>query len=264
MTGGIGVDVHFDCTQCGFCCRNTKIPLTAAEAVDWLTDGNQVQLICEARPWREEPPADDPQAAHMKRRSFVAASGAMPVRVVASLVANIPGDCPNLLPDMRCGIYERRPLVCVIYPAEINPVIALQPSKKACPSAAWDSHHPLLMRGGAVMNEATRAAIQRWRSTDALEADLKGRVCAALSIGEAALAQEGFVVYSPPIDTLLGALSRALQCAGAPAPDGQWRFVTNRSETAGDLSRQGAVAVQAHGRGDPRYQYIGFKPASPA
>ena len=42
------MDVHFDCTQCGNCCRDLKLPLTVLEAMDWLTDGHSVQIICEA------------------------------------------------------------------------------------------------------------------------------------------------------------------------------------------------------------------------
>jgi Fe-S-cluster containining protein len=110
--------------------------LTAAEAVEWLTDGHQVQLICDASPWPEEPPADDHNAAHRRRRSFAVMSGSMPARVVVILVANLAGACPNLMADMRCGIYERRPLVCRIYPAEINPFVQLEPQKKACPPEA--------------------------------------------------------------------------------------------------------------------------------
>jgi Fe-S-cluster containining protein len=258
------VDVHFNCTQCGYCCRNIKIPLTAVEAVDWLKDGNQVQIICEATPWSEEPSVEDQKAAHVKRRSFAATSGSMPVRVVAILVANLVGECPNLLPDMRCGIYERRPLVCRIYPAEVNPFIRLEPSKKACPTEAWAAHHPLLIRDGVLMNDVVRADIQRSRDTDALETNLKRRLCAALQIGDAALAQEGFVVHSPTLATLSSALSLAMESSDVTATPTQWRFVTNRSETVRDLAHLGAIAAHWRSSGDARYQYLGFKSESPA
>ncbi len=132
----VGMDIHFNCTQCGRCCRDTRVPLTASEAVAWLNRGHEVQLLCEASPW---PPALDsePRALHFKRRSFTVASGSMPARVVVILVANVVGDCPNLLPSRRCGIYEIRPLVCRIYPAEVNPFVILERDKKACPQEAW-------------------------------------------------------------------------------------------------------------------------------
>ena len=47
-------------------------------------------------------------------------SGSLPTRVVVILTGAYEGPCPNLQPDMRCGIYEQRPLVCRIYPAEIK------------------------------------------------------------------------------------------------------------------------------------------------
>src|ERR1700683_3760557 len=87
----IGVDIHFKCTQCGQCCRNTKVPLTVAEAIHWLNRGHDVQLLCEASPW---PSALDgePRAIPFRRRSFDVTSGSMPIRVVVMLVANIIGD----------------------------------------------------------------------------------------------------------------------------------------------------------------------------
>ncbi|MDB6084618.1 MAG: hypothetical protein JWN43_2499, partial [Gammaproteobacteria bacterium] len=136
------MSVHFECTQCGKCCRDLKLPLTAAEAVQWLGSGHQVQIICDALPWVEELPPDHPdgqRAAHRKRRSFGVMSGTVPTRVVVILAANLAGACPNLMADMRCAIYERRPLVCRIYPAEINPFVVLEPEKKACPPEAWDA-----------------------------------------------------------------------------------------------------------------------------
>jgi Fe-S-cluster containining protein len=110
------MDIRFKCTQCGQCCRGTKIPLTVSEAIEWLCRGHDVQLICEASPWPSTLDGD-PRALPFKRRSFEVTSGSMSTRVVAILVANAVGDCPNLLPNLQCGIYEERPLVCRIYPA---------------------------------------------------------------------------------------------------------------------------------------------------
>src|SRR5450631_1131003 len=69
------MDLHFKCTQCGKCCRDIKLPLTVSEAMDWLRCGHPVQVICEALPWLEEPPADDLKAAHRRRRSFATMAG---------------------------------------------------------------------------------------------------------------------------------------------------------------------------------------------
>jgi len=53
------MDIQFDCTLCGQCCHNLKLTLTVAEAMRWLEDGNQVQVLTEAIPWPDEPAADD-------------------------------------------------------------------------------------------------------------------------------------------------------------------------------------------------------------
>ena len=137
------MDIHFSCTQCGKCCRDTKIPLTVAEAINWLKRGDEVQLLCEASPWLGALDSD-PRAAHFKRRSFAVMSGSMPTRVVVMLVANVVGACPNLLADRRCGIYEDRPLVCRIYVRQksMYPFIALKRENKACPPEAWTKGSP--------------------------------------------------------------------------------------------------------------------------
>ncbi len=257
------MDVHFDCTQCGSCCRRTKIPLTAHEAVDWLSDGHEVQVICEASPWQEDRSAEDPEAARFRRRSFEALSGLLPIRVLVVLVANIPGDCPNLLPDLRCGVYERRPLVCQIYPAEINPFVQFDPAMKACPADAWASHDPLLMRDGKLMNADIQVKIDQWRAAEALDVVVKRQMCSALQISDAAVAQEGFLVFTPPRDVLLRTLDAALRgwyevsdemSAGTP-----WRFVTDRSDSAESLARQRAVVLAKSGTAGMPCQYIGFK-----
>lgn len=259
------MDIHFDCTCCGDCCRNIKIPLTAVEAVEWLHDGNEVQIICEAASWADDASAQDPAAAHFKRRSFAAMSGGLRARVVAFLVANIAGNCPNLQPDMRCGIYERRPLVCRIYPAEINPLLQLDPTKKACPTEAWAPQHPLLLRDGKVVNEELRQAILGWRAAEARDIAVKRRVCELMNLRDAAVAHEGFLVYSPPGATLLRTLLAALHDVTTPEehglPDRQWRFVTDRPDTFDRLTRSGALACHARDvlEAHRHRLYIGFK-----
>lgn len=258
------MDVHFDCTRCGNCCHNLKLPLTVLEAVDWLEGGRPVQLICEAIPWPAEPPADDLKAAHRRGRSFAVTSGSMASRVVVILVANFAGPCPNLMTDMRCGIYERRPLVCRVYPAEINPFIQLDPTRKVCPTEAWGAEHPLLLRDGRIVDARVREDIRRSRETDRREVEIKQRLCVAMNFNAAALADEGFVVHSPDCAVLLTELTRAMQLTGAVRADAQWCFVSNRAETVAALAALGAVAVLAEVRGMSPSEYLGFHPAEPA
>ncbi len=209
-------NTDFGCTQCGKCCRDTKVPLTVAEAMQWLSRGDEVQLLCEASLWPEALDGE-PRAAHFKRRSFPVMSGSMPARVVVMLVANVVGACPNLLSDLRCGIYADRPLVCRIYPAEINPLVALMPQNKACPPEAWAEDQPVLLQGGVLRDETIRRDIELSRAADALDADLKYRLCLGLNLAHTALVHEAVLVYSPAANTLLSALAAATASASDSA-----------------------------------------------
>jgi len=253
----IGIDIHFGCTQCGKCCRDTKIPLTVAEAVKWLHRGDQVQLLCEASPWPEALDSE-PRAAHFKRRSFAVMSGSMPTRVVLMLVANVVGACPNLLSNMRCGIYEDRPLVCRIYPAEVNPFIALKRENKACPPEAWANDQPLLQREELAGDVISRD-VEMSRAADVLDAGVKSRLCLALNLAHTALVHQAVLVYSPTARTLLSALDLATATDCSEEPPAQWRFVSDQQETLEALARNGAIALRFHDTDAPSYQYLGFK-----
>lgn len=238
-----GPSLNFECApQCGGCCHDLRLPLTIAEAVGWLERGGQVELLCEAIPWESEPPPDQLVAAHKRRRSFAAASGALPVRVIVVLAARFAGGCPNLLADMRCNIYGERPLVCRIYPAEINPFIALQPEHKMCPPGAWNVPTPF-MRGGRIVDAQVADDIARSREADQREAPLKAHVCAELGIDIAAFSTLGFAVHHPDSAALLAALRGVTQ---APAEPGvpQWRFSSDRADYVEALVSVGAAVAR--------------------
>ncbi|MGG1948884.1 YkgJ family cysteine cluster protein [Trinickia sp. NRRL B-1857] len=240
-------DVDFACTQCAKCCHDLRLPLTIDEAIEWLARGGAVEILCEAMPWLAEPPKHDIGAAHKRRRSFAASSGELPIRVIAILTAAFAGPCPNLQNDNRCGIYAERPLVCRIYPAEINPSVVFDSSHKACPSEAWATGLPPLVRAGRLVDARTVELIERSRETDANEVPLKAQLCRALGIDRAAISNEGFVVYSPPADRLLEALQAARQRASAAsvsprldASESRWRLVSNRTASVAALAAVGA------------------------
>jgi Fe-S-cluster containining protein len=253
----IGTDIHFGCTQCGKCCRDTRVPLTVAEAIKWLNRGHEVQLLCEASPWPETLDGET-RAAHFKRRSFAVMSGSMPVRVVVMLVANVVGACPNLLSDMRCGIYEDRPLVCRIYPAEINPLITLQPERKACPPEAWAKDQPLLQQGRVLTDKVISRDIEMSRAADVLDAGVKSRLCIALNLVHTAMVHEAVLVYSPAAQTLLSALLLATASDNSQEPVAQWRFVSDQPETLESLTKSGGTALHLHDAA-ASFQYLGFK-----
>ena len=236
-----------------------KIPLSVAEAVKWLNRGHQVQLICEASPWPEDSSDEDPRADHFKRRSFAVMSGSMPTRVVAMLVANITGACPNLSADMLCGIYDDRPLVCRIYPAEVNPLLALNPEKKLCPPEAWTTDKPLFQRNGNVTGAELARDIETLRQADALDAKLKSRLCAALKVADAGLVHEAVLVYSPAPDDLIAALTLATDENDVESIPAQWQFVSDQSETIEDLAANGGIAMRPRDADGVAYRHFSMK-----
>jgi hypothetical protein len=236
--------------------------LTVTEAVAWLERGNDVQILCEALPWLEEPPAENRQAAHKRRRSFAATSGSVPARVVVTLAAAYVGPCPNLRPDMRCGIYEQRPLVCRIYPAEINPFIELEPTHKACPPDAWTAGLPSLLRAGTLVDDGMLTLIQQSRDADANDLPVKQWVCSLLGIDQAAVSNEGFVAHSPDRSDLLAALNQASDARDMTMQSPTWRFVSNRRTTVDALMSVGAVASLDNANGATGFEYLGFFAAS--
>lgn len=63
-------------------------------------------------------------------------------------------ECPNLRADSLRGIYEDRPLVCRIYPMEVNLFIPLYTSNRACPPQAWESDRMLCSDEGVELTVA--------------------------------------------------------------------------------------------------------------
>jgi hypothetical protein len=76
--------------------------------------------------------------------------------------------------------------------------------------------------------------------------------------GDAAVAREGFLVYSPKSAVLLSAMRAAMRDDGTP-PQTHWRFVTDRAESIDSLSHMGAVACHADDVAELPHQYIGLK-----
>lgn len=257
------MSTHFSCTQCGRCCRDLRLPLSLDEAAAWLRGGGEVQLFSEAIPWPVEPPDDDLPAAHKKRRSFAAASGALPVRVVVSLVAAFDGPCPHLLDDLRCGNYAQRPRVCRIYPAEINPFVALEPSGKGCPPEAWSPVHPVLADSRGYLDPELVETIAAFRATDAHEAEARGALCALLGFESAALANEGYAIFVPGSEALSAALDALTHAdvAALAAQASSWTFVSNRRNTLDTLCSIDALQQSAGALTDARLHYLGFHAA---
>ncbi len=225
------------------------------------TRGHSVQVLCDAVPWPSEPAAGDRPAAHRARRSAPVMSGTMPTRVTVILAADSHAACPNLGDDQLCAIYDHRPLVCRVYPFEINPFVALDAARKSCPPQAWSGDRPLRQRHGQLLDRSVLDDIERSRRTDERDVPTKARLCAALGYQWAALANEGFVVYSPPTQILLAELIRA-GGGGAPQVEARWRFVSNQRATVAAISDIGAIGSFASEVDAAVFRYLGFRPAS--
>jgi Fe-S-cluster containining protein len=238
---------------CGRCCHDLRLPLAIDEALDWMARGGAVHLFCDAIVWPQDPPHTDQLAQHRKRRSFAAQCGALPIRVTVTLVAAFDGPCPNLRPDMSCGAYDRRPRVCRIYPAEVNPFQTLDPATKACPADAWSDAGPVLTHAGRIANADTAVLIAQSLEADERDRVAKTHLCALLGYSTAALANEGFAIYAPSSDRLEAAL-RAARDSGAQLNDREprslhtWTVITNRSTSLATLQSIGADAQPAGDR----------------
>ena len=244
------IELKFSCTICGRCCHDTAVPLTIDEAISWLAGDGTVGLYVEADPWPVEPHAGDLHAAHRKRRSFQAPCGSSNARITVILVASFTGPCKNLGSDMRCRIYKTRPLVCAIYPTEINPFIQLEAANKQCPPDAWGVGDTIL-KDGKVADAILQALVEKSKQTDQDDAPFKSLLCSQLNIDIAAIAGEGFTAYEPDPKHLLAALRHARAADPATLPLAKpWIFYSKVPEQIQSLASQGFEITREKRPGD--------------
>lgn len=233
------------------------------EACAWLRRGHPLEVLTHAIPWAVEP-TDGDLAAYKRARSFPTLCGALPTRVSVMLVARFDGPCPNLGGDMRCGIYADRPLVCRIYPAEINPHVGFDTARKNCPPEAWAADAPPLLREDGPVDAALRAQIEAARAQGQSDTPWQAALCRLLGIQAAALANEGYLVFHTAPATLLAAIEEAAAAQpGDDAPPPAWTLVTNRRSSAQTLLSVGADVALVPAGGDGPARYMGFFPDEP-
>ena len=161
----------------------------------WADDGGQVIVLVEAFLANGLGlPAQ--QREHAQRRSVVVSSGSSQAHVAITFAAYNAGRCRNLDEDNLCRIYERRPLVCRIYPMEINPHIPLNPAAKDCPPESWQQG-PVLIAGGELVDQELVELIQRSRQADRDDIGIKDAICAMLGIRTTALLVTAFMRRAP-------------------------------------------------------------------
>jgi Fe-S-cluster containining protein len=181
------------------------------------------------------------QREHAERRSVVVRSGASEAHVAITFAAYNVGPCRNLDEDNRCGIYERRPLVCRIYPAEINPHILLNTATKDCPPESWEQG-PDLIIGGQLVDQELAQLIQRSRQADRDDIQAKDAICALLGIRTTALKGDGFTAYLPDMNAFATVIDQ-VSAQPLAAPESDWLFHLSGDDIAGQVQAAGAQLV---------------------
>lgn len=231
------MNTTFSCVGCGKCCNDHHVPLTLPEARMWAADGGQVIVLVEGflgnglgLPVQ--------QREHAERRSVSVRSGASEAYIAITFAAYNVGPCRNLDEDNLCRIYERRPLVCRIYPMEINPHIPLNTAVKECPPESWEKG-PDLIVGGELVDQELVGLIQRSRQADRDDIRTKEAICTLLGIRTTALKGDGFTAYLPDMTAFAMAIN---QVAAQPLAESgaDWLFHVSGEDIAGQVQAAGA------------------------
>lgn len=206
----------------------------------WAADGGQVIVLVEAFLGNGLglPMA---QREHAERRSVRVRSGSTDAHVAITFAAYNVGPCRNLDEDKLCRIYERRPLVCRIYPAEINPHIPLNPAAKDCPPESWEQG-PLLIAGGELVDQELIELIQRSRQADRDDIQSKDAICALLGIRTTALKGDGFTAYLPNMSAFAAMIDQVSEQPSTTASS-EWLFHLSGEDVAGQVAAAGAQVV---------------------
>ncbi|KAF1054999.1 MAG: hypothetical protein GAK43_00534 [Stenotrophomonas maltophilia] len=229
--------MQFACNGCGKCCQGHHVPLTLDEADRWVGDGGEVVILLEAV-LNDGLGLPEEQRQHVLRRSFAVQCGEVRAHLAVTVAAFNDGRCRNLDEQMRCTIYDQRPLVCRIYPMEINPHLALRTAQKDCPPETWQSGPPLIVGHGQPADPYLALLIERSRQADRDEVIAKVAICEALGIHTTALKGDGFTLFKPDA----GAFRRALVTLREQplAPSADWRLHVSSEALARQLAETGA------------------------
>lgn len=245
------MNTRFSCVGCGRCCTDHHVPLTLGEALQWAADGGSLIILTEAF-LANGYGVSEAQLTHATRRSTLVQSGSTEAQVAITFAAYNVGPCRNLDAEKLCRIYERRPLVCRIYPMEINPHIPLRPQAKDCPPESWEQG-PDLIVGGELADAELSRLIEQSRQADREDIGAKEAICQRLGINATALKGNGFVAYLPDMDAFATAVMDLLEgTSPAPANNG-WTFHVAGDTVIDTLHSAGAEWAS----GDPTgYMFI--------
>jgi Fe-S-cluster containining protein len=236
--------MRFSCVGCGKCCNDHHVPLTLDEAVQWAVDGGQLIVLTEGF-LEDERLALDPALQHAQRRSLRVPCGSTHAHVAVTFAAFNVGPCRNLDENLMCRIYDRRPLVCRIYPAEINPHIPLRAEHKDCPPQAWEQG-PVLMHDGKPVALELEQLIERSRQADRDDIAAKAAICKLLGIRTMALKGEGFTAFLPDMGHFVQAAGRVAQLGLAASAGAQpWSLLAPDEALIARLEETGAMIEAA-------------------
>ncbi|NWA28230.1 YkgJ family cysteine cluster protein [Pseudomonas gingeri] len=245
------MNTRFSCVGCGKCCNDHYVPLTLDESRQWAADGGIVIVLVEAF-LENGHGVVEAQFEHARRRSVLVASGTTQAWLAVTFAAYNNGPCRNLDADNRCGIYERRPLVCRIYPAEINPHIPLRTDRKDCPPESWEQGQDLIV-GGKLVDQELAELIERSRQADREDIGAKAAICARLGISTTALKGNGFATYLPDMQDFMRALEEINGDRPASSSEQQWAFQLADEDSTQALLAHGATIAQT---GTGNYRFI--------
>lgn len=245
------MNTRFSCVGCGSCCTDHHVPLTLGEALQWAVDGGSLIVLTEAFLADGYGVAVE-QLTHATRRSTLVQSGSTHAHVAITFAAYNVGPCRNLDADKRCRIYERRPLVCRIYPMEINPHIPLRPEAKDCPPESWDQG-PELIVGSRLVDKELSSLIEQSRQADREDIATKEAICQRLGIRATALKGNGFVAYLPDMEAFATAVMEVVEGVESKQTDTGWTFHVTGEPVVNTLQLAGAKLAT----GDPaNYLFI--------
>jgi len=243
------MNTQFSCVGCGKCCTDHHVPLTLSEATQWAADGGQVIVLIEAFLADGYGVAVE-QLTHATRRSVLVPSGTSQAWLAVTFAAYNNGPCRNLDAENLCRIYERRPLVCRIYPMEINPHIPLRPEAKDCPPHSWEQG-PELIVGNQLVDMQLMALIEQSRQADREDIAAKAAICQLLGIRTTALKGNGFVAYLPEMNAFVDAAQKITGHQASPDIS-SWDFHV----TDAVVDRMQLCGVQLAARDASNYLFI--------
>ncbi|MGM3173555.1 YkgJ family cysteine cluster protein [Dickeya lacustris] len=239
------MDTVFSCVGCGKCCTGHHVPLTLAEATRWGQDGGQIIVLVEGFLQNGLGIAPE-QRQHAQARSCDVMSGETRAHIAITFAAYNPGPCRYLDDELRCRDYEHRPLVCRIYPMEINPHIPFRQISKDCPPESWLQGAALIVSDKLVDKEM-QALIERSRQADRDDINIKASICHWLGINTSALKGDGFTAYLPDMSAFMSALTLAGQFTPQEHADAAvsraWQFHVSNDEVLALMAQAGAQAL---------------------